>query len=86
MLSVCAGCVSGTTDYISFTLKNGVTYSAVCGELTGQHSEYILSRDGPDVWQFLCCPYPTGYKISSRDGKIASLIYGRITGIQPNIW
>jgi len=43
------GCVSGTTDYISFTLKNGVTYSAVCGELTGQHMYYEVGSSGDSV-------------------------------------
>jgi len=43
------GCVSGTTDYITFTLKNGWTYSPVCGELTGQHMYYEVGTAGDTV-------------------------------------
>jgi len=41
------GCVSGTTDYIQFKLKNGVDdYSPVCGTLTGEHMYYEVGTTG----------------------------------------
>jgi len=40
------GCVSGTTDYLSFTLKNGETYDAVCGTMLGQHMYYEVGSEG----------------------------------------
>ena len=33
------GCISGTTDVVSFSTPNSVSYPSVCGDVTGQHSE-----------------------------------------------
>ena len=33
------GCITGTTDILSFTGQNDLTYPSVCGELAGQHSQ-----------------------------------------------
>ncbi|XP_023333197.1 uncharacterized protein LOC111705003 isoform X2 [Eurytemora carolleeae] len=43
------GCIPGTTDVLSFTLKNKVPYSKVCGELTGQHMYYEVGSPGDTV-------------------------------------
>ena len=33
------GCVTGSTDVLSFSTPNQVAYPSVCGDITRQHSE-----------------------------------------------
>ena len=33
------GCVTGTTDILSFSTPSKVDYPSVCGDISGQHSE-----------------------------------------------
>ena len=37
------GCVTGTTDILSFSTPNKVDYPSVCGDISGQHSELFPS-------------------------------------------
>jgi len=43
------GCVSGTTDYISFTTPNQLSYPAVCGDMEGQHMYFDLGVTGDSL-------------------------------------
>jgi len=43
------GCVTGTTDILSFTAQNSVSYPSVCGDISGQHMYFDAGTTGDSL-------------------------------------
>lgn len=43
------GCITGTTDILSFTAQNSVSYPSVCGDISGQHMYFDAGTSGDSL-------------------------------------
>jgi len=43
------GCITGSTDILSFTAQNSVSYPSVCGDISGQHMYFDAGTTGDSL-------------------------------------